>query len=184
MIFFSNGRFRVAHQLWQRYGPTVHIIETIDCNAINTNVYKAEGRSGELLLVEWSELHSYQSLCLSTQTFLLFSHWMLENGCIAQVCYQFKGKHFVSFDSKKRYLSSPEQKLFLLHFQAVTEFRTWETLRFFLYIICIVCVLSLWCTSMEQTKNVLSSVLWINRTWAPELSANIKSHSLSFRTTW
>lgn len=41
---FYKGWLRVAHQLWQRYGPTAHVIETIDCNFINTNVHKAQDR--------------------------------------------------------------------------------------------------------------------------------------------
>lgn len=42
--FFYKGWLRVAHQLWQRHGLTAHVIETIDCNFINTNVHKAQNR--------------------------------------------------------------------------------------------------------------------------------------------
>lgn len=45
IIFFPpKGWLRVAHQLWQRHGLTTHVIETIDCNFINTNVHKARSR--------------------------------------------------------------------------------------------------------------------------------------------
>lgn len=45
--FFSpplKGWLRVAHQSWQRHGLTAHVIETIDCNFINTNMHKARRR--------------------------------------------------------------------------------------------------------------------------------------------
>lgn len=44
---FYRGWLGVAHQLSQRCALTVHVIETIDRNFINTNVHKAEKREND-----------------------------------------------------------------------------------------------------------------------------------------
>lgn len=41
----------MAHQLSQRCALTVHVIETIDRNFINTNVHKAEKQESDFFVV-------------------------------------------------------------------------------------------------------------------------------------